>query len=175
MSKDIQLKQNPLLGEQKPNPTSNLVAAIKEEFPLRFQEPIVDVAMQHLEVFSKHFSEEDMAFLTLTMSSNPNKLSDFVRFIFAFPLEGSQSDFWPIFSENVSMISDNIEDVIEYLEDEVFNFVATSTLFNKVEATSRFLSLDKDSMINEFIIPYYKVSQRKVFDLEEETDRRRRN
>ena len=171
MIKDsINHSKTPLQGEAETDPTQQLVVAIKEEFPLRFQEPMVDVAMQHLEVFSKHFSEEDMAFLTLSMSSNQHKLSDFVRFIFAFPLEGNQMDFWPIFSENVATSSDNIEDVIELLEDEVFHFRATSVLFNKVEATSHFLSLDKDSMINEFIIPFYKVSNRKVFDLEEETE-----
>tara|TARA_R110002012_G_scaffold85476_1_gene213068 strand:+ start:135 stop:1451 length:1317 start_codon:yes stop_codon:yes gene_type:complete len=162
--------KTPLQGEAETDPTQQLVVAIKEEFPLRFQEPMVDVALQHLEVFSKHFSEEDMAVLTLKMSSNPKKLSDFVRFIFAVPLEGNQMDSFTIFCENVATSSDNIEDVIELLEDEVFHFVATSVLFNKVEATSHFLSLDKDSMINEFIIPFYKVSNRKVFDLEEETE-----
>jgi hypothetical protein len=40
----------------------------------------------------------------------------------------------------------------------------------KGREVSRFLSLDKDSMINEFIIPYYKVSQRKVLDLEDLTE-----
>jgi hypothetical protein len=143
-----------------------IAEAIRETFPLAFQQPLVADAEWSLGVYSDFVGEELM--LEALKRTSPQ------AFGFFFVQETLSLDD---FDDLYSFVDDLVEDhdgnrrddevILQKLVSEIKNFQLYDSVIREV---SRFLSLDKDSMINEFIIPYYKVGKASHIWLEDRTE-----
>lgn len=145
-------------------PKVQLCEAIRETFPLAFQQPLVADAEWSLEILSDYVGEELMLEALKRTSSQ--------GFAFFLTMETlSLRDIDDIYC----LVDDLVED---YDGNRLDNEVIVQRIVDCIKTTdgktireiSRFLSLDKDSMINKFIIPYYKVSKASHIWLDDRTD-----
>ena len=167
MSKDsINHSKTPRQVEVEDDPTQQLVAAIEETFPLGFQQPLVAASKWSLGIYSDHVGVELML----------------------EALERTDSQAFGFFLANETLSLRDIDDIYCFVEDLVEDYDGNRldneviaqklvsemknyhTYASSIRAVSHFLSLDKDSMINEFIIPHYKVSKASHIWLEDRTE-----
>ena len=138
--------------------------AIKIAFPLNFQQPIVETANWALDYFTDHVGEK----MVSQILKNSKTALNFGRFFAVLGLEETDGG-----RDLCIFVEDLIDD---YTNDEIIDLISTDIndlncqAIDYVNEVSRLLSLTKDEIINELIIPNYKVFKSSHIWLEEQTE-----
>ena len=145
--------------------------AVKTAFPLRYQQPLVGIATKAIDVVKNSVGIDLMN--QVLESVRP---SSFGRFFAAL---GLRDLFCPkgVKSQAVRDFFENLDHWLQRTEGSAMTplewFVDA---INKnqddrlIQSVSEFLALSKDDLLNDFIIPNYRVSRRFIEDERDEPD-----
>jgi|14BtaG_2_1085337.scaffolds.fasta_scaffold02761_5 hypothetical protein len=164
-------------GENRQLPTENfddsatklfhLNQSISNAFPLNFQLTLQTEAQWALEATQRIIGDDGTILLAVL---NKVGLTTFGRFFGMLGLTASQFEhglhsFYEEWDEDEVDCPPDIPSGIEWFVDEINRtkkFAKDSVL-----SASKVLSLSKESLINDFVIPFYKIPKSNSFDLED--------
>ena len=145
--------------------------AVKTAFPLRYQQPLVEIATKALDVV-KNIVGIDLINQVLEES----KPSSFGRFFAAL---GLRDLFCPkgVKSQAIQDFFGNLEHWLQRTEgsaDTPLEWFVDAINKNEndrlILSVSEFLALSKEDLLNDFVIPNYRVSRRFIEDERDELD-----
>ena len=139
---------------------SDLRQAVKTAFPLRYQQPLVEIATKALDVVKNSVGID-----LLKQVLESVKPSSFGRFFGAL---GLRDLFCPkgVKSQAIQDFFGNLEHWLQRTEGSDSPLEQFVDAINKNEndrlilSVSEFLALSKEDLLNDFVIPNYRISRR---------------
>ena len=165
--------RNPIL-DWKPNEalkrafdleTKSPKEAIRIAFPLKFQQPIVETANWALDYFTDKVGEKVVSQILI----NCEMAGRFGRFFAVLGLEETDGGRdLAIYVEDIIDESENDDEIVWRISLDISELASEN--IDYINGVSRLLTLSKDDIINELIIPNYKVGKASHLWLEDLTE-----